>query len=343
MKLAWDRRAARRLTIALSAGTGLLLAGCSPSGSGAGSPAAGSAPPPPEVGVLTVAPGHADLAAELPGRLEAYRVAQVRARAAGILQKRLFAEGADVKAGQALFEIDPAPYRAALASAQAQLARAEANLLQAQALADRYAPLAKTQAVSPQEALNAQAAAQQARADVAAGQAAVQTAQINLGYAHVTAPIAGRIGRALVTEGALVGQGEATPRARELREVGVTSVYFFARKARPQSDMRVLRELVGEGLELFYYNALQGHSYYPRWESDDPAPFVTTDLSGKEIGWDIHDERFRTRADHYLDLWEEVSTLPGLRGVQVFEENRDGNMRSPSLQSEMRAAGVRGD
>ncbi|MFX8187954.1 efflux transporter periplasmic adaptor subunit, partial [Acinetobacter baumannii] len=76
-----------------------------------------------------------------------------------------------------------------------------------------YAPLAKTQAVSPQEALNAQAAAQQARADVAAGQAAVQTAQINLGYAHVTAPIAGRIGRALVTEGALVGQGEATPLA----------------------------------------------------------------------------------------------------------------------------------
>ncbi|RTL24959.1 MAG: efflux RND transporter periplasmic adaptor subunit [Burkholderiales bacterium] len=213
MKLAWDRRAARRLTIALSAGTGLLLAGCSPTGNGAGSPAAGSAPPPPEVGVLTVAPGHADLAAELPGRLEAYRVAQVRARAAGILQKRLFVEGADVKAGQALFEIDPAPYRAALASAQAQLARAEANLLQAQALADRYAPLAKTQAVSPQEALNAQAAAQQARADVAAGQAAVQTAQINLGYAHVTAPIAGRIGRALVTEGALVGQGEATPLA----------------------------------------------------------------------------------------------------------------------------------
>ncbi|MFX7870864.1 biotin/lipoyl-binding protein, partial [Acinetobacter baumannii] len=76
----------------------------------------------------------------LPGRLEAYRVAQVRARAAGILQKRLFAEGADVKAGQALFEIDPAPARAARASAQAQLARAEANLLQAQALADRYAP-----------------------------------------------------------------------------------------------------------------------------------------------------------------------------------------------------------
>lgn len=208
MKLAWWGSGARRsILAALVAGLG--LSGC---GGGDSKPAA-AAPPPPEVGVVTVVPARADLATELPGRLEAYRVAQVRARAAGILNKRLFTEGSDVKAGQALFEIDAAPYRAALASAQAQLARAEANLLQAQALADRYAPLAKTQAVSQQEALNAQAAAAQAKADVAAGKAAVQTAQINLGYASVTAPIAGRIGRALVTEGALVGQGEATPLA----------------------------------------------------------------------------------------------------------------------------------
>jgi len=187
-----------------------VLSGCGQSSNNA---APQAAPPPPEVGVVTVAPGRADLAAELPGRLEAFRVAQVRARAAGILQRRLFTEGSDVKAGQALFEIDPAPYRAALSSAQATLARAEANLLQAQSLADRYAPLAKTQAVSQQEALAAQASAKQAAADVAAGKAAVQTAQINLGYAAVTSPIAGRIGRALVTEGALVGQGEATPLA----------------------------------------------------------------------------------------------------------------------------------
>ncbi|MFG6460434.1 efflux RND transporter periplasmic adaptor subunit [Roseateles sp. DXS20W] len=194
----------------LAAGLGAGLQGCSPAGSQTG-PAA--APPPPEVGVVTVAPGRADLSVELPGRLEAYRVAQVRARAAGILHKRLFTEGSDVKAGQPLFDIDAAPYRATLASAQAQLARAEANLMQAQALADRYAPLARSQAVSQQEALNAQAAAKQAAADVQAGKAAVQTALINLGYATVTAPIAGRIGRALVTEGALVGQGEATPLA----------------------------------------------------------------------------------------------------------------------------------
>ena len=188
---------------------GMVLTGCG----GSDSKAAPAAPPPPEVGVVTATPGRADLTTELPGRLEAFRVAQVRARAAGILQKRLFTEGSDVKAGQPLFEIDASPYRATLASAQAQLARAEANLLQAQSLADRYAPLAKTQAVSPQEALAAQAAAKQAAADVQAGKAAVQTAQINLGYAAVTSPIAGRIGRALVTEGALVGQGEATPLA----------------------------------------------------------------------------------------------------------------------------------
>ncbi len=211
MKMKWARGSKARLGVmCLMAGLGAGLQGCSPAG---GQAAPASAPPAPEVGVVTVAPGHADLATELPGRLEAFRVAQVRARAAGILQKRLFTEGSDVKAGQALFEIDAAPYRATLASAQATLARAEANLVQAQALADRYAPLAKTQAVSQQEALNAQAAALQARADVAAGKAAVQTAQINLGYATVTSPIAGRIGRALVTEGALVGQGEATPLA----------------------------------------------------------------------------------------------------------------------------------
>jgi membrane fusion protein (multidrug efflux system) len=140
-------------------------------------------------------------------------VAQVRARAAGIVQKRLFREGGDVKAGQALFTIDATPYRAALGSAQAVLARAQANLAQASAQAERFKPLVEANAISQQEFVNAVAARKTAEADVAAARAAVQTAQINLGYASVTAPISGRIGRALVTEGALVGQGEATPLA----------------------------------------------------------------------------------------------------------------------------------
>jgi membrane fusion protein (multidrug efflux system) len=187
----------------------LALAACGKKDAAAPAAAAQQRPPA-EVGVVTVALGNVGLFTELPGRVEASRVAQVRARAAGIIQKRLFREGSDVKAGQALYQIDPAPYAATLQSSQATLARAEANLASAKALADRYKPLVEVNAISQQEYVNAQAAQKQAQADVASGRAAVQTAQINLGYASITAPISGRIGRTLVTEGALVGQGEAT-------------------------------------------------------------------------------------------------------------------------------------
>jgi len=208
--------ASRDLRRAVVLSAALLVAACGQKNEGAGAvagPGAGGAPPPPEVGVITVQPKPVGLTTELPGRLEASRVAQVRARAAGILQKRVFTEGSDVKAGQRLFQIDPAPYQATVASTQATLARAQANLTQAGAQAERYKPLLEANAVSKQEYINAVAAQKQAEADVAAGRAALQTSQINLGYATVTAPISGRIGRALVTEGALVGQGEATPLA----------------------------------------------------------------------------------------------------------------------------------
>jgi membrane fusion protein (multidrug efflux system) len=191
-----------------------LVAGCGekPAAGGPGGP--GGAPPPAEVGVVTVRPRPVGLQTELPGRLEASRVAQVRARAAGIVLKREFTEGSDVKAGQRLFTIDPAPYEATLASAQAAVVKAQANVVQAAALAERYKPLLEANAISKQEYVNAVASQKTAEADVAAGKAAVQTAQINLSYTSVTAPISGRIGRALVTEGALVGQGEATPLAQ---------------------------------------------------------------------------------------------------------------------------------
>lgn len=192
----------------LLAGTVLAiqLTGCGPGGT----PPAPTAPPPVEVGVVTVTATTVGLLTELPGRTEASRVAQVRARVAGILQRQLFREGSEVKADQPLFQIDAAPYAVALASAQASLARAQANLMQAQAQAERYKPLLEANAISQQDFIGAVAAQKQAEADVAAGKAAVQAAQINLGYAAVTSPIAGRIGRALVTEGALVGQGEVT-------------------------------------------------------------------------------------------------------------------------------------
>ena len=218
----------------------LLLSACGKSAADA-SPA-GAARPAPEVGVVTVQLGDVGLLTELPGRLEASRVAQVRARAAGIVQKRVFREGSDVKAGQSLFVIDAAPYAAALQSAQAALARSQANLTQAAALAKRYVPLVAANAVSQQEYANAVAADKQAQADVAVSQAAVQTARINLNYANVTAPISGRIGRALVTEGALVGQGEATPLA-VIQQINPMYVNFTQSAA----DVMKLRAALADG------------------------------------------------------------------------------------------------
>jgi len=188
-----------------------LLAGCGPGGSQSTVP--GSAMPPPEVSVVTVAAERIALSTELPGRLEATRVAQVRARVAGIVLQKAFPEGGDVKAGELLFRIDPAPFQAAVNSAQAALAKAEANLAQAQLKVQRYRPLVESNAISKQEYDDALTAQSQTGADVAATKAALDTARLNLGYATVTAPISGRIGRALVSEGALVGQGEATPLA----------------------------------------------------------------------------------------------------------------------------------
>ncbi|HWH81201.1 MAG TPA: efflux RND transporter periplasmic adaptor subunit [Burkholderiaceae bacterium] len=222
-----------------------LLAACGQKeggAAGAASGAASAAPPPVEVGVITVAPQAVGLATELPGRLEASRVAQVRARAAGILQKRVFNEGSDVKAGQLLFRIDPAPYQASAASAQAALARSQASATQAKALADRYKPLVEANAISQQDYVNAVAAQKTAEADVATARANVQTAQINLGYATVTAPISGRIGRALVTEGALVGQGDATQLAT-IQQINPMYVNF----TQSTTDVLRLRRAVESG------------------------------------------------------------------------------------------------
>ncbi|HET7862990.1 MAG TPA: efflux RND transporter periplasmic adaptor subunit [Burkholderiaceae bacterium] len=167
-------------------------------------------PPPPSVGVITVQAGSLGLSAELPGRLESSRVAQVRARVTGIVQKRSFQEGAAVKAGQPLFEIDAAPYRATLASAEAGKVRAQVVLAQALATLERNRSLAQARAISDQDWITIQSAHKQAVADLASAEAAVQQARLNVEYAQVRSPISGRIGRALVTEGALVSQTEAT-------------------------------------------------------------------------------------------------------------------------------------
>jgi membrane fusion protein, multidrug efflux system len=181
------------------------LAGCSRSDA---KPAPAAAPV--EVGVVTLELTRVTLTKELPGRTSAFRVAEVRARVNGIVHRRLFTEGADVKEGQPLFAIDPAPYRVALEGARAQLARAEATLASARMLAQRYEELVAENAVSRQEHDNAMAALKASEADVAAGRAAVETARIHMGYTTVTSPISGRIGRSAVTEGAYVQQAPGT-------------------------------------------------------------------------------------------------------------------------------------
>lgn len=165
---------------------------------------------PVEVGVVAIQPQSVTLRKDLPGRTSAVRVAEVRARVNGIVQKRLFTEGSDVKLNQPLFKIDPAPYAATLESSQAAVSRAEAVVAQTKTLAERYQKLIETNAVSKQELDNATAQVKTAQADLAAARAAVKSAAINVSYTTVTAPIAGRIGRADVTEGAYVQSTTAT-------------------------------------------------------------------------------------------------------------------------------------
>lgn len=198
--------------------------------------------PPREVDVLTVKTEPFTVVAELPGRIEPVRVAEVRARVAGIVLKRTFEEGADVKAGDLLFQIDPAPFKAALSRAEGELARAEAQLFQAQATVKRYEPLVKINAVSQQDFDVARAAMQSAQADKRSAQANVETAKLDVGYAQVRAPIAGRIGRAQVTEGALVGQGETTLLAR-IQQLDPVYADF----SQPAADALRLRAAIADG------------------------------------------------------------------------------------------------
>ncbi|WHS58054.1 efflux RND transporter periplasmic adaptor subunit [Pseudomonas sp. G2-4] len=191
---------------------GLLLGALLLSACDSASPPADEAPLA-TVTVETLQARPLSISSELSGRIAAPRTAEVRARVPGVVLQRVFREGSDVKKGDVLFRIDPAPFKADLDSAEAALRKAEANAFQARLQAQRYSQLIDDNAISGQDYDNARAAVRQTAADVAANKAAVERARLNLGYATVTAPIAGRIGRALVTEGALVGQNETTPLA----------------------------------------------------------------------------------------------------------------------------------
>jgi membrane fusion protein (multidrug efflux system) len=212
----------------------LTLAACSPKapdGSGMGGP--------PSVGVVIVRAEPVNLTAELTGRTSAFQVSEVRPQVSGVVRARLFEEGSRVRAGQPLYQIDPATYRATLQTAQAGLAQAQASLTSARLKAERYRELVTMNAVSRQENDDAQAAYRQAAANVQAQQAAVQQGRIGLQYTRVLAPISGRIGRSSVTAGALVtaGQAEALATIQNLDRIYVDLTQSAADLMKLRRDM----------------------------------------------------------------------------------------------------------
>jgi membrane fusion protein, multidrug efflux system len=207
---------------------------------------AASAPPPagpPEVSVMTIKPQHVALTSELTGRTAPQMIAEVRPQVNGIIQKRVFTEGSDVKAGQVLYLIDPASYQAAYDSARAAQARAEASLGTVRLKEGRYRDLVKMKAVSQQDFDDAHALLQQVEADVASAKAAVEVARINLAYTKVVAPISGRIGRSAVTDGALVTASQVSPLAT-IQQLG--SMYVDVTQT--TADLLKLKQNFANGL-----------------------------------------------------------------------------------------------
>lgn len=230
------RRNLPSMPLGLALAGAFLLAACGgkdqPPGPGAGGPGA------PAVTVLTVRAEPVPVATELPGRTSPYLIAELRPQVTGIVKQRLFKEGSEVRAGEVLYQIDPATYQAAYDSARANLARAEANVVAARLKAERYADLVKVEAVSKQANDEAAAALKQAQADVAAAKAALDKARIDLGFTRVTSPIAGRISRSAVTPGALVtaNQNEALATVQKLDPIYVDVTQSSAELLRMRRD-----------------------------------------------------------------------------------------------------------
>ena len=228
----------RLITLAGILAAALMAAGCEQKKAAAPPPGG-----PPEVGVIAIKPERVALTTELPGRTSPHLIAEVRPQVSGIIQKRLFTEGSDVKAGQLLYQIDPASYQAAYASAKANLSRAEANLIPARLKDERFRDLVKIRAVSQQDYDNANAAFKQAEADVESARAALETARINLAYTKVTAPISGRIGRSTVTDGALVTANQAAALATIQQ---LSSMYVDVTQS--SAELLKLRQNLASGL-----------------------------------------------------------------------------------------------
>ncbi|EQB8918292.1 efflux RND transporter periplasmic adaptor subunit [Vibrio fluvialis] len=226
------------------------LAGCQPEATPQA--ASNGAPPPVAVDVVKINTQPVEVTSTLPGRTSAYRIAEVRPQVSGIVTNRLFVEGSMVNKGDVLFELDPSTYKAALASAKANLAKSEATLAQAEFQAKRYRELVAKKSVSQQDYEDAQASYKEALASVEASKANVNSAQINLGYTKIAAPISGRIGRTLITEGALVtaNQTDALATIQQLDPL-------YVDLSQPSNELLKLRQSAGKGnqelsgIELF--------------------------------------------------------------------------------------------
>ncbi len=293
----------------------LCLAAAALAGCGQSSQADVQTPPrEPEVVVATIAPQAVTLTTALPGRTSAFLVSEVRPQVGGIIQKRLFTEGADVRAGDVLYQIDPATYQAAYDNARAAQAKAEANALPARLKAERYANLAKARAVSKQDNDDAQAADKQAQAEVIATQAALESARINLSYTRVTAPVSGRIGKSAVTPGALVTASQALPLATVQQ---IDPIYVDVTQSSAEL-LRLKRDLVSGKLKRAGEHGATVKLFF---EDGTPYPLEGV-LQFSDITVDQNTGVITLRAlfpnpDHDL--------LPGLYVRAVLEEGVDEN------------------
>jgi membrane fusion protein, multidrug efflux system len=220
----------------------LLLAACGGGDNTAQKKGGRGASGPPQVGYVVVQPGNVPVVAELSGRVTAYQMSEVRPQVAGIIRRRFFKEGAIVRQGQTLYQIDPRVYAASVAEASANLQSARANADATRIRADRYRPLAQMEAVSKQDFTDAESAARQARAQVAQSGAQLQTARVNLSFTRVPAPITGRIGRSLFTEGALVTTNQTDPLAVIQR---LDPIYVDIQQS--SAEMLALRRSLAQG------------------------------------------------------------------------------------------------
>jgi membrane fusion protein (multidrug efflux system) len=252
-----------RSAVAVAA-SALLLAACTGGKEQGAAPGAGAPPQAPAVTVMTVATASVPMVTELPGRTTPYLIAELRPQVTGILTERAFKEGSEVKAGQVLYRIDPAPYQAAFDSARASLARAEANAQAARIKAQRHAGLVKIDAISKQANDDAQAALKQAQAEVAAAKAAVDKAKIDLDYTRLKSPIAGRIGRSAVTAGALVtaNQAQALATVQQLDPIYVDLTQSSAEMLRMRGEIAAGRLQPGAGGEVPVKLILEDGSEY---------------------------------------------------------------------------------